>query len=131
MQYYLVATCKDRSEDEKVLSFICMIGRQGQDIRDTFEFDVDKDGLEIVTVKILFQMFEQYCKPRKNLIVERHRFLTRNQEQPETIGQYVIKLKTLATSCEWGDIKESRGVQIRSETNPNPIRSDFFGFRIK
>ena len=83
-----------------------MIGRQGQDIRDTFELDVDKDGAEVVTVKILFQMFEQYCKPRKNLIVERHRFLTRNQKQPETIDQYVTELKTLATSCEWGDIKD-------------------------
>ena len=51
-------------------------------------------------------MFEQYCKPRKNLIVERHRFLTRNQEQSETIDQYVIELKTLATSCERGDIKD-------------------------
>ncbi|CAB3983559.1 Hypothetical predicted protein [Paramuricea clavata] len=106
MQYYLVATCKDRSEDEKVAIFMCMIGRQGQDIRDTFELDEDKDGEEIVTVEILIQKFEQYCKPRKNLIVERHRFLTRNQEQSETIDQYVTELKTLATSCEWGDIKD-------------------------
>ena len=83
---------------------MCMIGRQGQDIRDTFE--LDEDGEEIVTVEILIQRFEQYCKPRKNLIVERHRFLTRNQEQSETIDQYVTELKTLATSCEWGDIKD-------------------------
>ena len=55
---------------------------------------------------MLFQQFEQYCKPRKNLIVERHRFLTRNQEQSETIDQYVTELKNLASSCEWGDIKE-------------------------
>ena len=106
MQYYLVATCKDRSEDEKVAIFMCMIGRQGQDIRDTFELDEDKDGEEIVTVEILIQKFEQYCKPRKNLIVERHRFLTRNQEQSETIDQHVTELKTLAASCEWGDIKD-------------------------
>ena len=106
MQYYLVATCKDRSEEEKVAVFVCTIGRRGQDIRDTFEFEVDKDGEEIVTVRMLFQMFEQYCKPRKNLIVERHRFLTRNQEQSESIDQYVTELKTLATSCEWGEIKD-------------------------
>ena len=106
MQYYLVATCKDRSEEEKVAVFMCTIGRRGQDIRDTFEFDLDKDGEEIVTVRMLFQQFEQYCKPRKNLIVERHRFLTRNQEQSETIDQYVTELKNLASSCEWGDIKE-------------------------
>jgi aerobic-type carbon monoxide dehydrogenase small subunit (CoxS/CutS family) len=104
MQYYLVVRCKDRSEDEKVAIFMCMIGRQGQDIRDTFELDEDKDGEEIMTVEILIQKFEQYCKP--NLIVERHRFLTRNQEQSETIDQYVTELKTLATSCECGDFKD-------------------------
>ena len=78
MQYYLIATCKDRSEEEKVAVFMYTIGRRGKDIRDTFEFEVDKDGEKIVTVRMLFQMFEQYCKPRKSLIVERHRFLTRN-----------------------------------------------------
>lgn len=44
-----------------------MISRKGQNIRDTFEFQSDKDGLEIVTVAILFQEFEQYCNPQKNL----------------------------------------------------------------
>ena len=106
MQYYLVATCKDKSEDEEVAVFMCTIGRRGQDIIETFEFEMDKDGEDIVTVRMLFQKFEQYCTPRKNLIVERHRFLTRNQEQSETIDQYVTELKTLATSCEWGDIKD-------------------------
>ena len=84
----------------------CTIGRPGQDIRETFEFEMDKDGEDIVTVRMLFQKFEQYCTPRKNLIVERHRFLTRNQEQSEAIDQYVTEFKTLVTSCEWGDIKD-------------------------
>lgn len=65
MQYSLVATFKDRGEDEKVAIFMCMIGRQEQDIRDTFEYEVDEDGIERVTVPLLFQRFEQYCKPRK------------------------------------------------------------------
>ena len=83
-----------------------LIGRRGQDIRDTFEFETDKDDEDIVTVRMLFQKFEQYCRPKKNLIVEGHRFLTRNQEQSETIDQYVTKLKTLAASCEWGNLKD-------------------------
>jgi hypothetical protein len=41
-----------------------MIGRHGQDIRDKFEIDVDKGDEEILTVEILIQRFEQYCKPR-------------------------------------------------------------------
>lgn len=48
MGYYLVATCKEKSQEEKVAIFMCTIGRQGQDIKDTFEFEVE-DGEEKVT----------------------------------------------------------------------------------
>ena len=73
---------------------------------DTFEFEVNKDGEEMVTVRMLFQMFQQYCKPRKNLIVERHRFLTRNQEQSESIDQYVAELKAPVSDDKLREIKE-------------------------
>ena len=106
MQYYLIPICKDKSEDEKVAVFMCTVGRRGQDIRDTFEFETDKDNEDIVTVRMLFQKFEQYCRPKKNLILKRHRFLTRNQEQSETIDQHVTELNTLAASCEWDDLKD-------------------------
>ena len=48
-----------------------------------------RDGVETeeddTTVKALFQKFEDYCLPKKNLIVER-RFFTRNQQHDEIIG---------------------------------------------
>lgn len=47
MQYYLVATSIDGGEVEKVAVFMFTIGRRGQDIKDTFEFEVEKDGEEI------------------------------------------------------------------------------------
>ena len=106
-QYYLIATCKGKNEEEKVAIFMCIIGRHGQDIKGTFEFQFDEgSGEEIVTVKSLFQKFEEYCQPRKNLVVERHRFLTRNQGPSETIDQYATELKTLAATCEWGELKD-------------------------
>ncbi|KAK3752707.1 hypothetical protein QZH41_006612 [Actinostola sp. cb2023] len=79
MEYYLAATCKVKNEAEKVAIFMCMIGRDGQEIKDTFEFEVDEDGSEVVSTAILFNKFEAHCKPRKNLVVDRHRFLTRDQ----------------------------------------------------
>ena len=106
MQYYLVATCKGKSEEGKVAIFMCTIGRHGQDIKDTFELECDENGGEIITVKILLQKLKEYCQPRKHLVVERHCFLTRNQGPSETIDQYVTELKTLATTCEWGELKD-------------------------
>ena len=55
---------------------------------------------------ILFDKFEAHCKPKKNLVVERHRFLTREQLPGESVDQYVTELRTLAASCEWGDLKD-------------------------
>ena len=39
-------------------------------------------------------------------MVERHRFLTREQLPGESVDQNVTKLRTLPASCEWGDLKD-------------------------
>ena len=102
MEYFLAATCSKKSEAEKVAMFMCMIEKDGQEIKDTFEFDRTEDRSEVVTTKILFEKFEAYCKPKKNLVVDRHRFLTRDQQPSESIDQFVTELRTLAASCESG-----------------------------
>ena len=85
---------------------MCMIGKDGQEVKDTFEFERAEDGTDIVTTKILFEKFEAYCKARRNLVVDRHRFLTRDQQPDESIDQFVTELRTLAASCEWGELKD-------------------------
>ena len=82
MEYFLAATCSGKSEGERVAIFMCMIGKYGQEVKDTFEFQREEDGTDIVTTKILFEKFEAYCKPRRNLVVDRHRFLTRDLASP-------------------------------------------------
>ena len=100
------ATCSGKSEEERVAIFMCMIGKDGQEVKDTFEFEREEDGKDIVTTKILFEKFEAYCKPRRNLVVDRHRFLTRDQQPGESIEQFVTELRTLAASCAWGELKD-------------------------
>ena len=73
MEYYLMATCTDKTEAQKVAIFMCMIGKDGQEIKDTFELETRENGQEVITA-ILFDKFEAHCKPKKNLVVERHRF---------------------------------------------------------
>lgn len=103
MEYYLVATCTGKTEAQ---FFRCMIGKDGQEIKDTFEVETGEDGQEVVTTAILFAKFEAHCKPKKNLVVERHHFLTREQVPSESVDQYVTELRTLAASCKWGDLKD-------------------------
>ena len=70
----------------------------------------DKSGVETeennITVKALFQKFEDYCLPKKNFIVERRRFFTRNQQHDEKIDAYTTQLRNLSSTCEFGDVKE-------------------------
>ena len=68
-----------------------------------------RDGIETeegdITVKALFQKFEDYCLPKKNLIVER-RFFTRNQPHDETIDAYITQLRNFSSTCELGNAKD-------------------------
>ena len=106
MEYYLTATCTDKTEAQKVAIFMCMIGKDEQEIKDTFEFETRENGQEVITTAILFDKFEAHCKPKKNLVVEQHRFLTKEQLPGESVDQCVTEVRTLAASCEWGDLKD-------------------------
>ena len=62
MEYYLTAICTDKTEAQKVAIFMCMIGKDGQEIKDTFEFETRENGQEVITTAILFDKFEAHCK---------------------------------------------------------------------
>lgn len=49
---------------------------------------------------------KQYCNLRKNITFERHKFNTRNQEQTKTKDQYATILRTLASTCEFNNLKD-------------------------
>jgi hypothetical protein len=51
-----------------------------------------------------FKKFEDYCKPKRNLIVEQRKFNTRRQNLGEPVDHYITDLKTLAALCEYGNL---------------------------
>ena len=61
-----------------------------------------KDKLD----KIL-EKFENYCIPKKNVTMERHKLNTRTQGSSELIDQFVTDLKNIANDCEFGNIKNN------------------------
>ena len=58
-------------------------------------------------VKKHFKRFEEYCLPKKNLVVERRKFFWKNQHDDETSDQFMTELRNLASTCEFGDLHES------------------------
>ena len=61
---------------------------------------------EVDKISILFNKFEEYCKPRKNVIMERYKFNTRVQRKDETADQYVTELKLIAKNCNFGALED-------------------------
>ncbi|KAI8506223.1 hypothetical protein Bbelb_156500 [Branchiostoma belcheri] len=59
------------------------------------------------TAEQIVAAFESYCNPKKNETVERYKFFTRGQSSGETFDEYVTDLRTLASECGFGDIRES------------------------
>ena len=53
------------------------------------------------------EAFNNYCNPKRNETVERYRFSMRNQSQDETFDKYVIELKILASTCNYGALHDS------------------------
>ena len=113
MEFYLTALMRTKSEEEKYSVFLFLIGQQGRDIYNTFEWEKKTDAAgnqteeDDITIKGLFEKFEEYCLPKKNLVVERRKFFWRNQHDEETFDQFLTELRNLAVSCEFQNLNES------------------------
>ena len=83
-----------KTEEQQYSTFLFVIGEGGREGFYTFTWnkkirgDAETEEDDIRT-KALFQKYEDYCLPKKNLIVERRRFFTRNQWHDETIDAYI------------------------------------------
>lgn len=89
---------KDKNVQVNILLHI--IGEQCRDVYEQFSPETN------FTVESLLRKFDTFFTPKKNLTVERHRFFTRNQQEHETVEQYVFDLNKLAMSCEFKELKE-------------------------
>ena len=47
------------------------------------------------TLDELIQAFGEYCDPKKNETVERHKFFTRNQESGKSFDKYLTEWRLL------------------------------------
>ena len=103
MELYLNLSIPDKSEKEKCAVFFYVIGSTGRDIYNSMVFTNDeKDKIDV-----LFTKFEDYCKPKQNVAVERYKFNSRLQEKSETIDQFVTALRLLANECHLKSCKMS------------------------
>ena len=91
---------KEKDEDKKIAIFCHIAGDEAIEFLSTVPED-DRKTLEAV-----LEVFDGYCCPKKNITVERFKFNTAVQTGTESVQAYVTRLKILASSCEFGDIRD-------------------------
>lgn len=93
----------DAEESTRAKLFYYLIGESGRQLLDT----LDDSTSARRTVSTMTALFDGYCNPKVNKTVERYKFFGRNQGLDENIDKYVTDLKVLASTCKFGDIKDS------------------------
>ena len=86
-----MSLCLVNLNQKKCKAFLYVIGKEGREIFNTFVFpEEEKDKFTPLLAKC-----ENYCIPKKNVTMKRHKFNTRLQGSTELIDQFVTDLKTL------------------------------------
>lgn len=55
----------------------------------------------------MYKAFDEYVRPRTNVVIERHRFFTRVQQPNEPFDTFLNDLKKLVKSCNFDDQESS------------------------
>lgn len=97
---YLTAADKAESADKtKIAILLNLAGVEALEVFNTFVFaDGDKDKYKPVC-----DAFNKYCNPRKNVVYERYGFWSIKQDDGETVGQFVTRLRGKIKDCEYRD----------------------------
>ncbi|XP_067940194.1 uncharacterized protein [Watersipora subatra] len=101
--------------EKRKLALFCHVG--GEDVREVYsrmEFtkvgdgetkDID-EGTEGRKLKDVLKRFREYCNPRSGIVVSRYEFHNSSQNG-ETVDVYLMRLRRLAESCDFGDQRDS------------------------
>lgn len=97
MKLYLTIAMNGRTDADKCSAFTYIIGQGGRAFFNTMTIVEEYRD----KVDVLFQKFKEYCAPRENITVWRHRCHTRVQGKTETIYQYVTDLRIISKNCRF------------------------------
>ncbi|RVE41869.1 hypothetical protein evm_013477 [Chilo suppressalis] len=89
-------------ESKQVAIFLNAIGDDGIEIFNSFNLDRTQTKLEDVLKK-----FDEKFSPHTNITVERYNFFTRMQKPDESLEEYLTIINNLATTCDFGNLKQS------------------------
>ena len=102
--YELAAGIHKKAQEVRVASLLNVIGKEGMDMYETFQWGNSSDALKIDKV---LEKFEERCVPACNETYERYVFFKREQWSNESLDSYITALMKLSESCGFGALRES------------------------
>ena len=101
--FEIISNLRNCDNTYRVATFITCIGTEALDVYNGLPFETEEDKKDME--KIL-DLMETYCIGELNVIYERYVFNNRNQATDETIDAYTSALRTMASTCQFGVLKE-------------------------
>ena len=87
------------SDEQKANILLNFLGSEGNELLESAGLSAEEESkYDAIIAKL-----DQICKAEVNLLYERHCFYSRNQKQGEPFYDFVMDVKKLAKSCEFGD----------------------------
>lgn len=90
------------SEEVKVSTFLNAIGEDALEVYNTFRLTAEQQRNYTTVVK----SFEDFCRPKKNIVYERFVFYSRNQHPGEPFDVFLMEIKRLVRTCEFREGEE-------------------------
>ncbi|XP_028409422.1 uncharacterized protein K02A2.6-like [Dendronephthya gigantea] len=107
--YELAARLRDSSDPStnkelRTATLLTCIGADALDVLDGLDFanEEERKDIDVVVSKL-----EKYCIGETNETYERYCFNKRDQESHETVDAYFAVLRTLAKTCNFGNLEDS------------------------
>ena len=108
--YMVIANLDSQSSEYKVALFFLCIGVKALKIFNGFQFDRPGDKYDLIKI---IEKFNQFTIGELNETFERYTFNSRNQEENESIDDYVTALRTLAKTCNFCDCMDDTIIRDR------------------
>ena len=102
--YELAAGIHKKAQEVRVASLLNVIGKEGMDMYEAFQWGNSSDALKIDKV---LETFEERCVPVRDETYERYVFFKREQLSNESLDNYITALMKLSESCGFGALRES------------------------
>ena len=104
LRYELAAGIHRKADEVRVASLLNVVGKEGLDMYETFQWEDASHALKIDKV---LEKFEERCVPARNETYERFVFFKREQLPSESLDCYITAFLKLSENCGFGTLRES------------------------